>query len=136
MKNTIVLIATFLLTVFTNTIFAQHAMADKGMTEKGMTEEVVKTIALEQTTGAFSVEGLTLSEGNYVFEISNNGIDHEVGFVIAPKDNPDAHIKTAYVQKTIKDGETSTSKTVKLAKGEYIYFCPLNPTPQYTIVVK
>ena len=67
-----------------------------------------KTIQLEQTTGEFTIQSLTLSEGTYVFEISNNGIDHEVGFVVAPKGKTDAanHIKEAYVQKTIKNGET------------------------------
>ncbi|MEM1321492.1 MAG: cupredoxin domain-containing protein [Bacteroidota bacterium] len=97
-----------------------------------------KTIQLEQTTGEFTIHSLTLAEGNYVFEITNNGIDHEVGFVLAPKGKTDQanHIKEAYVQKTIKNGESSTSKTVALTKGEYVYFCPLNPTPQYTITVK
>lgn len=97
-----------------------------------------KTIKLEQTEGAFTVQGLTLAEGSYIFEIANNGVDHEVGFVLAPKGKTDAanHIKEAYVTETVKNGKVSKSKIVNLKKGEYVYFCPLNPTPQYTVTVK
>ena len=128
MKNKVIFLMMVMLPFFVNHSFAQDSA-------KGTTV-AAKTIKLEQTKGEFNIQGLTLSQGTYVFEVANNGVDHEVGFVIAPKSNPDKHIKTAYVQKMIKNGESSTSKEVKLEKGEYIYFCPLNPTPQYTITVK
>ena len=97
-----------------------------------------KTINLEQTEGEFTIQELTLEAGDYIFEIANSGVDHEVGFVLAPKGMTEAdhHIKEAYVQQTVKDGTTSTSKVVSLEKGEYVYFCPMNPTPQYTLTVK
>ncbi len=100
--------------------------------------QTAQTIKLEQTEGVFTIQGLTLSEGTYVFEISNKGVDHELGFVLAPKGKTDQehHIKEAYVQKPVNNGETTTSQEVTLAKGEYVYFCPLNPTPQYTITVQ
>jgi hypothetical protein len=96
------------------------------------------TIKLEQTPGKFTVQSLTLEAGTYQFEIANVGIDHEVGFVIAPKGKAEQkhHIKEGYVQKTIKDGESSLTQKVTLTKGEYIYFCPLNPTEQYSLTVK
>lgn len=122
---------------FANTIFAQDAMmVKKDHMSKTEMMSKAKTISLEQTKGDFTIQGLTLDAGTYVFEIANNGVDHEVGFVLAPKSNPDQHIKSAYVQETVKNGKTSTSKEVTLAKGEYIYFCPLNPTPKYTITVE
>jgi len=98
----------------------------------------VKTVSLEQTAGEFTQKSITLSEGAYVFEIANKGIDHEVGFVLAPKGKPEAehHIKAAYVTKAVATNTTESSKTVDLKKGEYIYFCPLNPTPQYTLIVQ
>ena len=98
----------------------------------------VSTIRLEQTPGKFTVQSLTLEEGTYQFEIANVGVDHELGFVLAPKGKPqkEHHIKAAYVQKTVKNGETSLSQKVDLKKGEYIYFCPLNPTEQYSLTVK
>lgn len=96
-------------------------------------------ISLKQTTGEFNTKGLKLKAGKpYVFEVENDGVDHEVGFVIAPKGQTAQknHITESYLAKTIKNGESSTSQTVTLEKGEYVYFCPLNPTPLYTLIVK
>jgi plastocyanin len=109
--------------IFSNNLFAQNEAS---------------TIRLEQTEGEFTIQSLTLDEGTYVFEITNKGVDHEVGFVVAPEGKTEQkhHIKEAYVTKTAKNGQTSTSKTVTLKKGNYVYFCPLNPTPQYKLTVK
>jgi len=99
---------------------------------------VTPVIKLDQTTGKFTVQSLTLEEGTYLFEITNVGVDHEVGFVIAPKGKTqkEYHIKEGYVQKAIKDGESSLTQKVTLKKGKYVYFCPLNPTEQYDLTVK
>ncbi len=122
MKNLMIVALFFVFAISNNVVNAQSA----------------KTIQLEQTEGVFTIQSLTLAEGDYVFEISNNGVDHEVGFVLAPKGktDPENHIKAAYVQAPVKDGASSQSQTVSLAKGEYVYFCPLNPTPQYSITVE
>lgn len=99
----------------------------------------VKVIQLQQTPGAFETQSLILdADTPYVFEVTNNGVNKAVGFVIAPKGMTEQknHVANAYLSKTIKDGETASSKTVQLEKGEYVYFCPLNPTPQYTITVQ
>ncbi|OEJ99950.1 plastocyanin/azurin family copper-binding protein [Roseivirga misakiensis] len=95
-------------------------------------------IKLDQTPGEFVTKELTLKPGKYIFEVTNKGVDHEVGFVIAPvKDGKEGdHIKAGYLSKAIKDGEKGSSKVVNLAAGTYNYFCPLNPTPHYKIVVK
>lgn len=93
-------------------------------------------VSLEQTIGEFTQKEITLEEGDYIFEIANNNVGHQVGFVLAPKSNPDAHIKTAYVTKVVDNNSTETSNVTHLEKGEYVYFCPMNPTPQYTLIVK
>mgnify|MGYP006176272031 CR=1 FL=1 len=96
----------------------------------------VKTVSLEQTKGEFTQKQITLSEGTYIFEIANNNVGHNVGFVLAPKSDVKAHIKNAYVTEQVKNNTKQNSKTVTLTKGEYVYFCPLNPTPQYTLIVE
>lgn len=98
----------------------------------------VKTVSLEQTKGEFTQKSITLAEGTYIFEISNANVGHDIGFVLAPKGKVDQkhHIKNAYVTSLVKNNSKSTSKEVALTKGEYVYFCPLNPTPQYTLVVE
>ena len=99
-----------------------------------------KVVKLTQVPGDFNKKEITLKSGkDYVFEITNKGVDHEVGFVIAElKDNGEAgeHVKTSYLSKTIKDGESGQSKVINLKPGKYGYFCPLNPTPVRTITVK
>ena len=99
--------------------------------------EGVETIKLGQVEGAFKVQSMTVSEGMYQFEIGNNGIDREVGFVLVPKGKYDApnHIKEAYVKATVADGNSSLTNIVDLKAGEYEYFCPLNPTPKYSLKV-
>lgn len=104
----------------------------------GFSQESVQVVQLEQTSGEFTVKGLTLSPGTYQFEIANNDVGHEIGFVLAPEGKTDQafHIKEAYVKETVKDGKVSLTNEVKLDKGRYTYFCPLNPTPQYTLIVE
>lgn len=109
--------------------------------DKMMKKEVSKTISLEQTTGEFTQKQITVSEGTYVFEISNNAVGHDVGFVLVQKgkdiSKPENHIQTAYVTEVVGTGKKQTSKPTKLAKGEYVYFCPMNPTAtDNTLIVK
>lgn len=103
--------------------------------DKMMKHTKTKVVALEQTKGEFTQKEITLKAGTYIFEISNNNVGHQVGFVLAPKSNPDAHIKTAYVTKAVENNATESSNATTLEKGEYVYFCPLNPTPQYILIV-
>ncbi len=100
----------------------------------------VTKVSLEQTQGKFTQNTVELTPGDYVFAITNNNAGVDVGFVLVPagKDagNPDNHIKTAYVSKVVANGKTENSSVVNLPKGEYVYFCPLNKTPQYSLIVK
>ena len=108
--------------------------------DKMMKKGDVKTVSLEQTKGEFTQKALTLSEGTYIFEVSNNNAAPEVGLVLIEegKDGADAknHIKDAYVSQMVKHGKTESSKSVTLKKGTYKYFCPFNKTPQYTLTVE
>jgi len=128
MKNLVVVL---FLAAFTFTANAQDKM---------MKKEAVKTVSLEQTKGEFTQKAITLSEGTYIFEVSNNNAAPEVGLVLIEdgKDGSDAknHIANAYVSQMVKHGKTESSKEVKLTKGTYKYFCPFNKTPQYTLIVK
>lgn len=97
-----------------------------------MMKETVEKISLEQTPGEFTQKQITVSEGTYVFEIANNAVGHDVGFVLVPKgkdiSKPENHIQTAYVTEVVGTGKKQNSKPTKLVKGEYVYFCPMNPT--------
>lgn len=117
--------------------FSFGVNAQDNMEKETMMKDTKATVVtLEQTKGEFTQKELTLKAGDYIFEISNNNVGHKVGFVLAPKSNPDAHIKTAYVTKAAENNTTESSNITTLEKGEYVYFCPLNPTPQYTLIVE
>lgn len=100
--------------------------------DKMMKDSPSKTIALEQTKGEFTQKQIVVNEGTYTFEIANNNVGTDVGFVLVPKgkdvSNPENHIKTAYVTSVVKNNTQGTTNPTKLTKGEYVYFCPLNKT--------
>ncbi|WP_179334127.1 hypothetical protein [Winogradskyella costae] len=127
MKKIVAIIAIAL--TFTLTGNAQDSMTTKAT-----------TVTLEQTKGVFTQKALTLTEGDYIFEIANNNVGKQVGFVLVPKgkdaSKPENHIKTAYVTKAVENNTKEFSNVTTLAKGEYVYFCPLNHTPQYTLTVE
>ena len=132
MKNTLTIL--FLVFTITFSINAQDSMKKDAMADKNSTEATV--VSLKQTTGKFTQKTITLKEGSYIFEITNDNVGHKVGFVLAPKSNPEAHIKEAYVTKEVENNTSETSNVTTLTKGEYVYFCPLNPTPLYTLIVE
>lgn len=101
---------------------------------------VVETVKLEQTDGAFTTKELKLKAGTYSFEVTNKDVNHDVAFVLAPKKEniqESDYIADAMLTQVLKNGETASSKkAVTLEKGEYVYFCPLNKTPQYSLIVE
>lgn len=107
--------------------------------DKMMKDEPSKIITLEQTKGEFTQKQIVVNEGTYTFNIANNNVGTDVGFVLVPKgkdiSNPENHIKTAYVTKVVANNTTGTSNVTKLAKGEYIYFCPLNKTATDNVLI-
>lgn len=128
------------------TLFSANAQDNTLQVEKKMKDDVisgneVKMISLEQTPGEFTQKELTVPAGTYVFEISNNAVGHDVGFVLVQKgkdiSKPENHIQTAYVTEVVGTGKTQKSQATVLEAGEYVYFCPMNPTAtDNTLTVK
>ncbi|MRI01336.1 hypothetical protein GH721_12410 [Kriegella sp. EG-1] len=116
------------------------AVIGTALTVNAQTEtESIKLISLEQTPGEFTKKQVTVNEGIYVFEISNNNVGHDVGFVLVEKgkdiSKPENHIQTAYVTEVVASGKTQKSKPTSLTKGEYVYFCPMNPTATDNLLI-
>lgn len=119
------------LSIFTsNTVTAQTA------------EKNVTIIELIQTPGVFTTQELNLKPGKYQFRIVNQNVDHELGFVIqkaedAGKDVMKNNVPNSFASKTVKAGEAAYTGVVDFtAAGDYVYICPLNPTPHYKIKVQ
>jgi plastocyanin len=92
-------------------------------------------IELVQTPGQFENKELKLKPGSYVFKIVNQGVKHEVGFYLQEKDDKGKAVAGSDAGH-VRDGEATKTGTVTLAKGKYVYSCPLNPTPHYVITVE
>lgn len=101
-------------------------------------QDAPKVVKLTQVDGKFTKTELKLKPGKYIFEVTNKKVDREVGLVVAnttEEGTTGDHIKEGYLSNAIKKGETARSQVVELGEGTYKYFCPLNPTPEYTIKV-
>ena len=94
----------------------------------------VKLVNLNQTVGIYEQGDLKLKPGKYIFSGKNENVDHEVGFVLSRKGF--LMKKNITLLRGLYEGQTKQSEVVDLKPGEYQYFCPLNPTPEYTIQVE
>lgn len=93
--------------------------------------------AINARTGAerlAAAKVLRLKPGAYVFRVSNKNVPYELGFWL----RGDGLIARARLP-GVSGGGLTTGTTqdyaVELTPGEYVYSCPLNPTPDYKLVV-
>ena len=83
---------------------------------------------------------LTLKPGKYVFRVTNKNVPYALGFWIRSKDYSWKNPLHKLTKTSVSGGGLTLGKTrdyaVTLKAGEeYVYSCPLNPTPDYRIVV-
>lgn len=93
--------------------------------------------AINADSGAARLQAskpLTLKPGKYVFRVSNKDVPYTLGFWL----RGDGIISKARLPGVSGGGlKTGVTKDyeIELKPGEYVYSCPLNPTPDYKIVV-
>lgn len=86
----------------------------------------------DKTLSARRHHALALPAGQLTFVVSSEDVPYELGFWIRPYDEPER----ALVQGGgILPGQPKTY-TVNLPPGRYLYSCPLNPTPDYVLIVR
>jgi hypothetical protein len=77
---------------------------------------------------------LELQPGKYIFRVTNKNVPYELGFYLRG-----AGLGRLTLPK-VSGGGLHTGVTqdyeIDLQEGEYVYSCPLNPTPDYRLVVK
>jgi hypothetical protein len=77
---------------------------------------------------------LELKAGEYIFKVTNRDVPYEVGFYLRG-----AGVGFATLPKVSGGGltpGTTQEYRVTLKPGEYDVSCPLNPTPDYPLVVR
>jgi len=78
---------------------------------------------------------LVLAPGKYVFRVTNRDVPYELGFWLRG-----ASLLDRARLPSVSGGGLATGRTqdyeIELKPGNYVYSCPLNPTPDYKLVVR
>lgn len=77
---------------------------------------------------------LRLKPGKYVFKVTNENVPYPLGFWV----RGDGVLNRARLPSVSGGGLTmdkSKEYEIDLKPGEYVYSCPLNPTPDYKLIV-
>lgn len=78
---------------------------------------------------------LELKPGKYVFRVANKNVPYELGFWLRG-----ASAAGRVTLPSVSGGGLMPGKTqdyeIELKRGDYLYSCPLNTTPDYKLVVK
>ncbi len=99
--------------------------------------------AINNETGAdrlAEAKVIELEAGTYVFRVTNKDVPYELGFWLREHDYNWKNPLHKLTKISISGGGLAIGTTkdyeVELEPGEYLYSCPLNPTPDYRLVVK
>jgi len=78
---------------------------------------------------------LELAPGKYVFRVTNKNVPYELGFWMRG-----ASLIDRARLPSVSGGGLATGRTqdyeIELKPGNYVYSCPLNPTPDYKLIVR
>lgn len=79
-------------------------------------------------------EPIVLKPGRYIFRVTNRNVPYELGFWLRG-----AGLTGRVTLPSVSGGGLTTGKTqdypIELKAGEYLFSCPLNPTPDYRLIV-
>ncbi len=78
---------------------------------------------------------LKLKPGKYVFRVTNKNVPYQLGFWLRGEGLIGRATLPSVSGGGLDEGVTKDYEIV-LTEGEYLYSCPLNPTPDYKIVVE
>ena len=111
---------------------------DHGFTTTAKADcEAINAASGEERLG--SAEVLTLAPGSYVFRVTNSNVPYELGFWLRDEDYNWKNPLHQLTKISVSGGGLTTGATkdyeVELKPGEYLYSCPLNPTPDYRLIV-
>ncbi len=77
---------------------------------------------------------IELTAGDYIFRVTNKNVPYSLGFWLRGDG-----LANRAILPSVSGGGLVTGKTldyeITLKSGEYVYSCPLNPTPDYKLVV-
>ena len=115
----------------------QFVESENGVDHGFKTTQASDCEAINERTGEERLEKakvLRLKPGKYVFKVTNENVPYPLGFWV----RGDGVLNRARLP-SVSGGGLTMGKTrdyeIDLKPGEYVYSCPLNPTPNYKLVV-
>lgn len=122
---------------FTQTA-CQFLESENGIDHSFTTNAKSDCIEINRQTGEqrlASAKVLKLKPGKYVFRVTNENVPYDLGFWLRGEG-----LLGRVMLPSVSGGGLSTGITldyeVELVEGEYLYSCPLNPTPDYHLIVE
>jgi hypothetical protein len=123
-------------------VACQFLESENGVDHDYQTAKKADCEAVNAETGTdrlADAEVLTLEPGRYVFRVTNLDVPYELGFWLREHDYNWKNPIHKLTKVSVSGGGLVTGATqdyeVELEPGEYLYSCPLNPTPDYKLVV-
>lgn len=121
-----------------NQVPCQFLESEQGKNQGYKSAKIGDCEAINATTGKARLaraKTLELKPGKTIFRVSNKNVPYELGFWLRG-----ATLVSRATLPSVSGGGLTTGKTqdyaIDLKPGEYVYSCPLNPTPDYRLVVK
>lgn len=120
----------------------QFIEPEMGMDFKYKTAKSADCKKINAQTGAkrlAEASVLNLKPGKYVFRVTNKNVPYQLGFWLREEGYQPGNPLHKLNKTSVSGGGltlgTSKNYEVELKPGEYVYSCPLNPTPNYKIKV-
>lgn len=115
----------------------QFIESENGVNHGFETSQASDCEAINERTGEERLKKakvLRLKPGRYVFKVTNENVPYPLGFWV----RGDGVLNRARLP-SVSGGGLTTGKSrdyeIDLKPGEYVYSCPLNPTPDYKLIV-
>ena len=116
----------------------QFLESENGLDHGYKTTRKADCEAINERTGKARLakaKTLELEPGEYIFWVTNKNVPYALGFWLRGEGLLGRATLPSVSGGGLVEGVTKEYR-IKLSKGEYLYSCPLNPTPNYRIVVK
>ena len=116
----------------------QFIESERGIDRGFRSGKAADCVAINGRTGAgrlAQAQAMVLKPGRYIFRVTNRNVPYELGFWL----RGDGLVNRAKLP-SVSGGGMVQGRTqdyeITLVPGEYVYSCPLNPTPDYKLIVK
>lgn len=121
----------------------QFVESENGVDHGYMPKKAADCVAINGKNGAdrlAKTKALSLKPGKYVFRVTNKNVPYALGFWLRSEGYRAGNVVDKLTKTSVSGGGLTTGATrdyeVTLKAGEtYVYSCPLNPTPNYRIMV-